>query len=454
MVPAPKERRRPLRRGLYLVAVLVLLLGAFRWINSPGAKSIQRLEAAARAAGEPITPAELDAWYPAVLADQNAALLVVRALDGSPRVDPKSLPERNAPWTEALLLSANGERARLAGVRSNLAVALRLPAARYPLVLTQSYATLAIPHLAPVKSGSHILAFWARHSAVTGRPDEAVEALLDSIRLAHTLDHEPIVISELVRIAILTITARATEDCLATAPLPAARLAELQAAFSDAAEVDGMARALAGERVLASELLRLSPAEIGRMMTLTGGPGPAGSGWQEAAQTVGATAYRLSGAEQIDHQFYLETIAQLIRGASLRGAERLRVCRQIETDFVQASKRWNRSRSRMLLPALLNLVDKPTRCEATLRCTVTALAIERYRAEHQGALPQDLAALVPRFLPSVPLDPLDEKPLRYRPLEKGYRVHSVGLDQTDDGGKPFEPGKSNASYDDTFTVPR
>jgi len=91
---------------------------------------------------------------------------------------------------------------------------------------------------------------------------------------------------------------------------------------------------------------------------------------------------------------------------------------------------------------------------ATASC---GLAVERYRLAH-GALPEKLRDLVPRYIPDVPLDPFDGKPLRYRHLERGYAVYSVGLDGNDDGGTeplPAVRGKPNTPSDDiTFIVER
>jgi hypothetical protein len=53
------------------------------------------------------------------------------------------------------------------------------------------------------------------------------------------------------------------------------------------------------------------------------------------------------------------------------------------------------------------------RVRANLRLTQIYLALRLYQIEHEGALPADLAALVPACLPTVPLDPFDGQPLRY-----------------------------------------
>jgi hypothetical protein len=74
--------------------------------------------------------------------------------------------------------------------------------------------------------------------------------------------------------------------------------------------------------------------------------------------------------------------------------------------------------------------------EARLNIIHTILAIERYCLANQNRLPESLSALVPSMLDSVPPDPFDGKPLRYKKLIKGYMVYSIGLDRKDDAGLP------------------
>jgi hypothetical protein len=77
-----------------------------------------------------------------------------------------------------------------------------------------------------------------------------------------------------------------------------------------------------------------------------------------------------------------------------------------------------------------------------------AIAIERYRLRH-NRLPAQLAELVPEFLPAVPLDPFDGKPLRYVVRENEYLIYNVGVDGLDNLGSGDESGKP----DDAFIVP-
>jgi hypothetical protein len=77
----------------------------------------------------------------------------------------------------------------------------------------------------------------------------------------------------------------------------------------------------------------------------------------------------------------------------------------------------------------LNILRPMQQSIGRLRAAVTAVAAERYRLAH-GRWPGSLSDLTPNLLPSVPLDPFDGDPLRYRRLPDGIAVGRVGA--TDD----------------------
>jgi hypothetical protein len=78
------------------------------------------------------------------------------------------------------------------------------------------------------------------------------------------------------------------------------------------------------------------------------------------------------------------------------------------------------------------------------RVAVTALAIERYRRAHDGAPPSDLGALVPGFMPAVPIDPFSGQPIVYKPSTADYLLYSVDTNRKDDGGQIYGIGSLNA----------
>ena len=91
---------------------------------------------------------------------------------------------------------------------------------------------------------------------------------------------------------------------------------------------------------------------------------------------------------------------------------------------------------RQILRAIVTgMPDSDLRGLAYDRLTHTALAIERYRIEHD-APPDALESLRPEWLDEVPRDPFDDEPLRYQPINGGYLLYSIGTNREDDGGTP------------------
>src|SRR5262249_16200321 len=68
-----------------------------------------------------------------------------------------------------------------------------------------------------------------------------------------------------------------------------------------------------------------------------------------------------------------------------------------------------------------------------------AVAATTYKAKH-GKYPGTLSELVPEFVPEVPADPFDGRPMRLRREGDGVVLYSIGRDRKDDGGRPYERG--------------
>lgn len=71
---------------------------------------------------------------------------------------------------------------------------------------------------------------------------------------------------------------------------------------------------------------------------------------------------------------------------------------------------------------------------AQLVAEETSCALELHKREH-GAYPETLDALVPAYMPDLPVDPFTEEgPLVYRPVDGGYLLYALGPNMVDDGG--------------------
>ncbi len=110
-----------------------------------------------------------------------------------------------------------------------------------------------------------------------------------------------------------------------------------------------------------------------------------------------------------------------------------------------------------LVPACGRVIQLDTESWARTRTARVALAVERHRLAI-GDLPGKLTDLVPAYLAGVPKDPLDGEPLRYKKLDTGFVVYSVGPDQQDDDGKERPARRKSRqqepNYDITFIIER
>ena len=118
----------------------------------------------------------------------------------------------------------------------------------------------------------------------------------------------------------------------------------------------------------------------------------------------------------------------------------------LDAEVAVIRKKWYRPLFGLANGNYPNLNRKELWSIAWIRTVVTTLAVERFRLKY-GQRPADTAALVPEFLPEVPQDPIDEKPLRYRREANGYVVYSIGANGRDDGGRlgPAEDENSSAT---------
>lgn len=458
--PTPDSRRGPWRKR-YLLLLPVAAFGLLYWISS---RSSDDILARLRAQGYPTTAAELDRWYSSVPTDANLAGPILRAAgafryradktSSIPFVnalssDPEpSIPAQAADlarWRE--IINANAE------TWTALDEARPRTASRYPINLSQGFNTL-INHLGPIKGLAQGCALRALVLAEEQKPAESIEALRDVFRVRRSLIPEPILISALVGNALDGIGSRAVRDCLERTRFTDAQLALLSEDLRSIASTNCSLRAFVGE------LANGRSAFTGGAAALVSVGGPAPGGGATAASQVGIGVLRASGILAADEAFYLRKMSAFIDAARQPFPQALVAAETTEAELMaDLAKPSGKLKlfSRMMLPALAKAIAKGAFDQAQLRLMMTALAIERFRLAHANATPDTLAALVPQFLPEVPTDPFDGKPIRYRRTESGYILHSTGMDRRDDGGSPnvrAQKGRSAGNLDLVFEVRR
>jgi hypothetical protein len=441
-----------------IAAATLALIGTFLyWRLSLGHKVEKRLQAI-RASGLPTSGTELNKWYASVLDEENAALVLTQAFellqtypDGrSNKITHFKLPRRKqAPSSEERELLAGFvemNRPALAKARQ----ALLLPKSRYPIDLSAGAQTL-VPHLSNLKTIAR-LADYEALLAPASSPSSGGTAPLTMLGLARTLEEEPILISQSVRMSLLQLATAGLERYLNSSTPDQGTLTKLTTALAEAEKTNRMARAFIGERASTLPYFRMTYSQINR---LSQSDSEDASAPRLPESNLQPGIFRATGFFERDMLFYLKCMETNIAVASLSPPASLALTNEYMSTIAEG-RRHHYILSSMTLPdAGWNLV-REAECCARLRLARTALAIEQFRLAH-GKMPEKLDDLVPEFLPSVPTDPFDGAPIRYRRLPSGYVVYSVGADGHDDGGRekpvPRKPS-DKTSYDVTFIVER
>lgn len=442
-----RDRKRRIRWWhvpVFILVALIVAFGIFRIVVR--AKINNRLDAV-RAAEYPVTTEELEAWYTIPPFADNAADYITVALsrmttptgddaNGIPLFSSKPLPSRHEPLDErtrsatAALLAENTEAMKL------LNEGLSIPDCHYPVNLTQDNAMQDI-NLQGQRHTTRLLVLAAIVRADQGDPNAAVEMLLTSYKLAGTVDEIPMIITELVAQADRALTTQGLEQVINRTALTDNQLARIDAVLWEGYDPNSFVRALAGERCFGLSMAK----------------NPAAYGPDNVSVNL-AEILRGLGVVDLSLVRYLDRMAEAIEIAKRQPWERQKAMKAADARYESSG----------LAPALnwlstshARLVTLSLRGTANALVARVAVAVERYRLA-TGRLPQNLADLVPTYLETVPIDPFDGQPLRYKRRDPGYVVYSIGPDETDDNGTEYQ-GKPRGQredlpYDVTFIVER
>jgi hypothetical protein len=308
-------------------------------------------------------------------------------------------------------------------VRRKARVLTTLPKGRIPMRMDQ-----AQPQNSSVSVCLHLLRLGKLYQldawdlALEGQFDQALDATTAALHTSHALDENLWILGQMVRLALVRDALKSCECTLALGEASADKLKQLQTVVQHQLGYQPTIHALRGERALAHEILSV---ESEKLITLQRVPGP----WLEM-DTWYLWYFQTMTPEYArrEHATVLKLLNRSVAVAELPLAQQTEASRLLESELSDSGVvvYSMASASNRLLPEA-----RRTLCSATALHAL--LAVERYRLQH-GKWPGALADCVPAYLEKVPVDPMDEKPLRYKILPDGVVVYSVGENQVDDGG--------------------
>jgi len=311
---------------------------------------------------------------------------------------------------------------------------------RYPIDLSAGFATL-VPNLSEMRNSVRLLELEAILHAEDGDGAAATLSAISGFGIARSLAREPLTISQLVRSGCQNIAISTVEQVINRAELTDEQLLELIERVRESERISDMSRAFVGERCVGISFFgnpeSVDPGLVGNSIPFQ--------------PIIGL--YKAVGMADSDMVIYLDIMDGYMKSTRLPLHERQRAVDAVSAKIQSTSK--IHVLLHVITPALSRVTTIELRTIANLRTADAALAAQRYRLA-AGKLPEKLADLVPTYLQSVPKDPFDGNELRYKKLEPGFVVYSIGEDLSDDGGKERPPRKTKEApnWDVTFIVER
>ncbi|HEV7279623.1 MAG TPA: hypothetical protein VGN57_05370 [Pirellulaceae bacterium] len=367
---AKVRRRRGWKiAGAIAVATLALLVIAYLVVDAVDRQVGEAAIARVRAAGDPVTPRELEAFY----------------------VSSPEIERATHHWKRAFKAVESGDTTAALGetrlAREAGAVG------RFPRSLDETDSELTLEHLEGLSSVMHYLKGRPRIHASVGDIDEAAETLLDMVAVNEALRNEPVGSSFLSRCSLLGTASSDAIQTLGNCQYDEEHLTAIQHASERQNLHAHLLHAMRGEQALVLQAYDRGIAgapdlERIRKLPFRGGDRAKAVEWFQAY---------LKGAEG----GWAET-AQATDDADAMLEEIL--------DSTFDTFRYSFGTHRMHYPAML--LDCAQRTQTDANVVVALAARRRYRLAN-GEWPESLEALVPKYLSAVPVDPIAVQPLAY-----------------------------------------
>jgi hypothetical protein len=446
----PGKRRR-LKISHILIILLLVGIGYFVFFRLSLKSKLQARIDAIRAAGYPVTCIELDQWYKIPPNAENAAYTIEDAFSfyktwdkeksrPLPLVGRADLPPRTEPLPvemKALIAEYIADNKKALELFHQAA---GIEHCRYFIDLSAGLATL-LPHVSEMRNAARLLELEAILHAEDGDGAAATLSAISGFGIARSLAKEPVTVSQLVRSGCQNVAISTVEQVVNRTELTDEQLIELIERVRESERVSDISRAFAGERCMGIAIIR-DPEDV-----IMGGNIPV------LVRPV-LSLYKTVGLAEADGVIFLDLMDGYMKSTRLPLHERQKAVDAVSAKIQSTSK--IHVLLHEIIPALSRVTTLELRTIAHLRTADAALAVQRYRLA-SGKLPDKLADLVPTYLQSVPEDPFDGNELRYKKLEPGFVVYSVGEDLSDDGGKEQPSRKIKGEppkWDVTFIVER
>ena len=454
---APRRKRRLFRpRNLLLLGIGLMLAGAvgtWFWAANASTRHLRAAESEADRLDPGWRLADLLAKRAEVPFEENSAFQVSRARRLMPAgwppaakhpvttnaagetIGPDLVSQAEAlPPNERLGMDLEAEiRSELERMSQALAEARKLavmPKGRYDLQINPNVFMTLLDEQQGSRNVARLLRADAFLRVQDGDPDGAMRSCLATIRCGQAIGDEPFAISQLIRVASVSVAISTACRVMAQGEPSDASLAAFQAALEDESRHSYLLVSMRGERATIDDFFaKLTGREVA-VGSLGFGAG------------LDAMAYVPMGSAffRYNHALLLETMNEAVEASKKPDPELLAAWADWDARHKPSEgifRKFFESLKSLLAPAHSAIALAHLRAHGQIAAAIAATAAERQRRA-TGEFPSSVAAIEPRFLSRPIFDSYDGRPVRFRATADGVAIYTVGPDLQDNGGT-FDP---------------
>lgn len=306
----------------------------------------------------------------------------------------------------------------------------------YPLDLSQGWA-MELPHLAPLRAFSRLLLADALSSGHAGNREGAAADIRAGLQLAARLQGEPLLVSQLVGVAIDNLMIEGVTGAYPEGGIPPALAADIARHFATNGISESIAQSMQTEAGISldffaqimesgwggdADFMRIFDSGIADSVAL-----PLGS-W---------TGYLYTSPlarpwQDLDMQAYAQIMNEFETTLDMPFYEVQDQLDQLQREIDELPA--TRVITHNMLPSLLSIHTAIAQAEAQREIFLLGAAVESYANEH-GAYPTNLNEVQGLANGASTIDPFTGAPYHYSSSGNGFELYSVGRDLADDGGR-------------------
>ncbi len=316
-------------------------------------------------------------------------------------------------------------RVRLAALMPAITEARKIadmPHGRYAVAWALNPLETRLPHAQEARGTARLLKLDAILRAHDGDADGALASSRAELNVGRSLGDEPLLMTQLVRIAIESPSLRTIEHVLANGEPSDGALSAVQGLLEDEEAQPLFRFAVRGERAALNDLYaRLASGQL--------------NGFVKDGETSALDQWLYRQAMCIYARgIILEEMTEAVAIADAPLSQQYELAEAWAQELgLRSSQGTLEKFSRLLLPAISPFIRSYVTSRTRLRTAIVAVAAERFRRKH-GRWPESVGQLTPWPLSRVPTDPHTDGPLIWSSSEETLVIYSPGPDLVDDGG--------------------